>query len=184
MSASGGGRSTGGGPQHAALQTSALRPCVRETRPHLPGGDPPANVGLPCDGQVRCAAELLSSRRLSTPWVPPLDLPVGSLHAADGIWEELMDLGRDLQPEILESVEDPGPDPARKEPTDHTALGVDPRLDEPKDVLHGDHVFLHSDQLADLHHLAGAVPQPFEMHDDVDRTDDLGSDRAEGDVIS
>ena len=48
---------------------------------------------------------------------------------------------------------------------------------EAEDVLHGDGVVFHPNQLADLGHFPAAVGESLEMHDHVDGADDLRSDR-------
>ena len=51
-----------------------------------------------------------------------------------------------------------------------------------EDVLHGDDVAFHADDLRDLHHLAGAVAEAAHLNDQVDRARDLLPGRLFGQV--
>src|SRR5947209_19694755 len=90
------------------------------------------------------------------------------------IVEQGHDLSRHLEPEIVKSIQNAWTNAGGHEAPDHPALLVEAAPDEPEDVLHRDHLFLHPRDLADLDHLAGAVPQPFQVHDHVDGARDLG----------
>src|SRR5439155_118781 len=87
-------------------------------------------------------------------------------------------LGRHLESEILQPVEDAWADAGGGEPTDDSSLAVQTAADEPEDVLHRDHVFFHPGDLADLHDFPGSVPQPLEVDDDVDCARDLRPNRS------
>src|SRR5438045_7953795 len=86
-------------------------------------------------------------------------------------------------PKLGEALQDAWTDARRCKTPDHAPLTVDAGAYELENVLHGDHVFLHATHLADLHHLAGPVAQPFEMHDHVDRAGDLRTDCPQRQVI-
>src|SRR2546430_1267145 len=97
--------------------------------------------------------------------------------------EQGHDLSRHLEPEIIEPVKNPRTDASRRETPDHASLLVEAAPDEPEDILHRDHVLFHACDLADLDHLAGAVPQPFQVHDHVDGARDLGPNCAHRQVV-
>ena len=61
---------------------------------------------------------------------------------------------------------------------------VEAFLPEFEDVLHGDHVHLHSGDLADRRHLAGAVREARLLDDEVDGVGDLVADRPDGQLHS
>src|SRR5512139_2054198 len=75
-----------------------------------------------------------------------------------------------------------GPDARRLEMSEHLALVGEARLAEHEDVLHGDDVLLHADDLAHRDHAARAVGETRDLDDHVERGADLLAHDAVGQV--
>src|SRR5207244_11112195 len=74
--------------------------------------------------------------------------------------EQRQDLLRQWDPLVEHPVQDLRPEASWLEFRDHLAIGRRALLLEQEDVLHGDHLELHTHDLGDLTDLARAVAQP------------------------
>src|SRR3990170_3702402 len=74
-----------------------------------------------------------------------------------------IDLGRQVDACHLKLVREPGPDARSLEVALHPALGVDPYLFEPEEVLHGDYLALHAGDLGNVDDPSGAVAETGDL---------------------
>ena len=84
----------------------------------------------------------------------------------------------------LELAEEAGTQAGRLEPADDLAVGVDPVDLELEQLLERDHLALHPLHLGDLDDAAGAVVEPVELDDQVERGRDVLPDRAQRQLVA
>src|SRR5262244_2322789 len=76
-----------------------------------------------------------------------------------------------------EPIAAPRTDSCRPETTQYFAVLAEARSFEEEDVLHRDHLALHPGDLGDPGHLAGAIGETRDLHDQIDCGGDLLPDR-------
>src|SRR5215216_4257281 len=79
----------------------------------------------------------------------------------------------------LELAEESGAQAGRMESSDDLPLGVEAIDLEFEELLEGDHLALHSLNLGDFDHAAGAVVEPVELDDQIERGCHVAPDRPE-----